>query len=494
MPVTPTTDLSPFEALSTGRYAFLDLGCGAGGSLVHCTRRFGLGPGLGLELEADLVDEARRAGYDAFPADVSRERVPDRSVRYLSAMDFLEHLPDEPTALAVLERFSRAAREFVFIRHPSFEDIDYLAERGLKLCWTDWALHPNMMRIADYVEAFARFGWNEYVILPRQLISDSTSDQVVALDAPADIIVYDPELHGPKPHVVFDRPVYTQFDIFVKLDPKMDDEVWAEILATDDGPEVAGWQAIFMPPRPALDPAGSREAPGSYDTATGRFGLRFRPTDGAAEHELTFGGGGLGWRAFAGDFDGDGWDGIGVYDPKTGDFFLKNTPGEGEADVQMRLGAPGGIPVAGDWNGDGRDTIGIYYPETGRWFLRDEHASGDADYAFSFGRKGSPLVPVAGDWDGDGRDSVGLYDPETGEWSLRNDLTDGSADVEFTYGPPGALPVAGDWDGDGRDSIGFYLPSTGEWHLRDDHSNGPADLRFTFDIGDAGPLAGRWRR
>ena len=38
---------------------------------------------------------------------------------------------------------------------------------------------------------------NEYAIVPRLLLQDSTSDQIVPLSAPTDTQVYDAETHGP---------------------------------------------------------------------------------------------------------------------------------------------------------------------------------------------------------------------------------------------------------------------------------------------------------
>jgi hypothetical protein len=478
-----------FDALGSGKYTFLDLGSGTGGSLDHCVRRFGLGPGLGVEYDGALVEDARREGFDVVRADVTKIEVPEGSVKFLSAMDFLEHLPDEQTALSVVDRCRHAARDFVFIRHPSFEDMDYLASLGLKLCWTDWAGHPNMMRLSDFLRAFERFGWTDYIIYPRLPILDSSSDQVVALGAPPNVTAYDEALHGPKPFEVFDRPVYTQFDIFVRLNPDMDEEEWEEVITSDLGTDVAAWQSI-VPPRAAPKAETSTPA-GLYTPADSRWYLQ-TSEPGARWASMRYGAGSRGLVPLAGDFDGDGRDGVGIYDPSTGDFFLKNVPGEGDADLMFRFGPGGGVPVVGDWTGSGVDTVGLYMPETGHWFVRNTNTEGDADLHFSFGPGDSKLLPVVGDWDGDGVDSAGLYDPSTGIWYLRDSLTDGDADTFFAFGPAHALPVVGDWDGDGVDSVGVYLPATGEWCLRNSNDNGPSDVVFVRHVADAIPVVGRW--
>ncbi|MGH8629116.1 MAG: methyltransferase domain-containing protein, partial [Gammaproteobacteria bacterium] len=215
-----------FHALAAGHYAFVDLGCGSGGSIDHCVRRFHRGAGLGFDLDPKDTAEARRAGYDIVEEDVLTVHVPQRSVAFVSAMDFLEHLPDITAAAWVLKQFSPAAREFLFIRHPSFEEMEYLAGLGLKLCWSDWSDHPNIMRLDELVALFEQLDMTEYAIFPRGLITDSSDDQVVPLSAPTDTKVYDPSILERKPLVRFDRPIFAQYDIFVRLRDGLTDADW----------------------------------------------------------------------------------------------------------------------------------------------------------------------------------------------------------------------------------------------------------------------------
>ena len=125
------------------------------------------------------------------------------------------------------------------------------------------------------------------------------------------------------------------------------------------------------------------------------------------------------------------------------------------------------MPIAGDWDGDGTDTIGLYNPVTSMFYLRNTNDSGYADVTFAYGPAGAGWMPIAGDWDGDGKDTIGLYNPATSVFYLAehdslqgpNDM--GYADVTFAYGPAGAgwKPIAGDWNGDGKDTIGLYDPT-----------------------------------
>ena len=67
------------------------------------------------------------------------------------------------------------------------------------------------------------------------------------------------------------------------------------------------------------------------------------------------------------------------------------------------------IPLVGDWNGTGFDGVGLYDPSNGMFWLRNELTPGGADIGFMLGAGGTGDVPVVGDWDGEG-DGVGLQD------------------------------------------------------------------------------------
>jgi hypothetical protein len=231
--------LSPevLENLASGKYAFIDAGCGGGHSIGHCAIRFGRTPGLGLDWGEDEVRRAIERGFDAAWCDLRYEDLPPKCVEYSAMMDFLEHLPDEEAAVHILKNLARASRDFLFIRHPSFEDIDYLAGLGLKIGWTDWSGHPNMMKVADFERVFASFGWEDYVIVPHMLCTDSAPEAILPVTAPVDSRQHDDAKYGPKPIVRFDRPVYGKFDIFVRLNPALSDEAWGRIT------DISGWDA-----------------------------------------------------------------------------------------------------------------------------------------------------------------------------------------------------------------------------------------------------------
>lgn len=200
-----------------------------------------------------------------------------------------------------------------------------------------------------------------------------------------------------------------------------------------------------------------------------------------------------GWVPVAGDWDGNGGDSIGAFDPRTATWYLRNTNAAGGTDyAPFAYGAGGWIPVVGDWDGDGVDTIGIFDPRTATWYLRNSNSPGGTDFApFAYGAPG--WIPVVGDWDGDGRDTIGVYDPLTATWYLRDSNSAGAPSVTpFAYGWLNFKPVAGDWDRDGRDSIGVVTPDF-TWYLRNSNSAGaPSIAPFAYGAPGWTPIVGNW--
>ena len=84
------------------------------------------------------------------------------------------------------------------------------------------------------------------------------------------------------------------------------------------------------------------------------------------------------------------------------------------------------IPVAGDWDGDGTDGVGYYcYNSTvcpaGTWNLRQTASAGAPDIGPFVFWTGSGSYPVVGDWDADGDDTVGVKNGSTWSLNYQND-------------------------------------------------------------------------
>jgi hypothetical protein len=106
---------------------------------------------------------------------------------------------------------------------------------------------------------------------------------------------------------------------------------------------------------------------------------------------------------------------------------------------------PSVVPVAGDWDGNGTDGIGYFCRvamtgcPAGTWNLRQTATAGSADAGSFVYNPGIAAYPVVGDWDADGTDTVGVRSGAT--WLL-NDANDTSGpEHTFDFGGANDLPV-----------------------------------------------------
>ena len=232
---------------------------------------------------------------------------------------------------------------------------------------------------------------------------------------------------------------------------------------------------------------------GVFQPATLQFQLRDSNSTGPADHTITFGQSGD--QPITGDWNGSGTDQPGVFRPSTGQFFLFL----GRKVIIVNFGQAGDIGVAGDWDGNGIDTPGVFSPPNGLWQLTNginganvNNSFPTSNFAFTFGQNGD--TPIVGDWDGNGIDGVGLFRGGSSTFFLSNGFQ-GTVDIKpFIFGSLGSKPLAGDWNGDGIATIGVFNPSTGVMSLNNTNSpgNGIGDIIFNFGGNGDIPLAGDW--
>ena len=98
------------------------------------------------------------------------------------------------------------------------------------------------------------------------------------------------------------------------------------------------------------------------------------------------------------------------------------------------------LPVAGDWNGRGRAGVGLYDPSCSRWFLSTQLGGKNEVEQFDFGPAGG--APVVGDWDGDGVDEVGVFVTDQGQAFLARSNRAATPCWSALVDPPGARPIA----------------------------------------------------
>ncbi|MEE8331962.1 MAG: hypothetical protein V3R84_09335, partial [Acidimicrobiia bacterium] len=177
------------------------------------------------------------------------------------------------------------------------------------------------------------------------------------------------------------------------------------------------------------------DAPGLFRQSDGYVYLRNSNTQGVADRSFFFGN--PGDMPIAGDFDNDGCDTVSVYRPSEARVFIVNELGEagaglGAAEADYYFGNPGDIAFAGDFDGDGTDTIGLHRPGTGLVYYRNSHSPGTADSQFLFGDAGDRFV--AFDWNDDGTDTPAVFRPGNTTHYFRFSNTQGAADAQYIWG------------------------------------------------------------
>ena len=115
-----------------------------------------------------------------------------------------------------------------------------------------------------------------------------------------------------------------------------------------------------------------------------------------------YGPAGGGWTPIVGDWDGDGMDTIGLYNPTTSMFYLRNSNTQGYADVDVRL-RPGEQRLDAhrrrlEWrrHGHHRPVRPHRFPS---FYLRNTQRPADwPTPTFNYGPANSGWTPIVGDW------------------------------------------------------------------------------------------------
>jgi hypothetical protein len=222
-------EVRPLDASVCERADLLDLGTGTGEWLEQAARRLGVEHPIGIDLNRSKVAQAQARGLSVYQADFTElDPVSFPAVKVASFDNVLEHLPSLNAVEAIFEQACAIASHVVYIRHPSFEDEDYLAALGLKQYWTDWpGVHTTHVRLHEFVAMAARHGVYNFTVTPLKRAFDSDDPTILPASAPPNqrkpvrgpgsYGVYDATRYEPKPRVAFDRPVYFAFDMFFFL-------------------------------------------------------------------------------------------------------------------------------------------------------------------------------------------------------------------------------------------------------------------------------------
>lgn len=223
-----TTAAGTLRDIAWPDYDFIDLGCSSGRSVGYSARRFGGQRGIGVDLDEAKVARAAADGVEAVHGDATQLDL-DRQVRFISMLDFLEHLPDLDTVERVLRSAASAATDFLFIKHPSFEGRERVEAQGVRQYWWDWHGHTAQVRIADYCLMFERLGLLQYHVRYLTAIEDSDHDSIIPTSMPQDRSAEEARETRPEPYVRFVPPIWRRQDIFVAL-RAFEPEEWAALV------------------------------------------------------------------------------------------------------------------------------------------------------------------------------------------------------------------------------------------------------------------------
>jgi ubiquinone/menaquinone biosynthesis C-methylase UbiE len=198
------------------KYKFLDVGCKIGGSF-DVSKRFGYSrdEGIGIDINEESVNKFKDSGYNAVVADATNLPFEDNSFELVIFSHVLEHLPNEELGKKALDECLRVSTKYVFLALPFFDEDEYLNSLGLKTYYSDWAGHKNMVHLKTITEKYLS-GYQYDLKLKTKLI-DSNSSEIHPLSSPTNSHKYDESIHGSKEFIVFDREIWREYEIVIKL-------------------------------------------------------------------------------------------------------------------------------------------------------------------------------------------------------------------------------------------------------------------------------------
>jgi hypothetical protein len=125
---------------------------------------------------------------------------------------------------------------------------------------------------------------------------------------------------------------------------------------------------------------------------------------------------------------------LALWSPVDGQFTVKSLYGGKTVSIAWG-GQIGDILLPGDYDGDGRDEIGIWQPNSNTWWVRKLPSGPTIQYTFGT----STGIPLPADYDSDGRVDLAYWEP--GEQRIYVSFDFGQSTGKTIVVPPHSIPI-----------------------------------------------------
>jgi len=125
---------------------------------------------------------------------------------------------------------------------------------------------------------------------------------------------------------------------------------------------------------------------------------------------------------------------LAVWSPSSGEFKVQSISSGKTVSIDWG-GRPGDILLPGDYDGDGYDELGLWQPHSNTWWVKVMPAGPDLHFTF-----GSPTgIPLPFDYNGDGRLDLAYWEPA--EYKIYISFDFGQSIGKTVEVPPHSIPI-----------------------------------------------------
>ncbi|MCX6993744.1 MAG: lectin like domain-containing protein [Kiritimatiellaeota bacterium] len=165
-----------------------------------------------------------------------------------------------------------------------------------------------------------------------------------------------------------------------------------------------------------------------------------------------------------GDFDGDRYSDMNIYDTSSGYWYFMSSRNNYDWYYIGPWGNGYTTSACGDFDGDRRADPMAYENSSGNWYILMSRYGWTRYYEIdNWG--GSGYSPLCDDFDGDRYGDLMIYDTASGYWYILASRYNWTRYYYLWFGLAGYTPVTGDLDGDRYADLAIYNKTTGVWYI-----------------------------